>query len=210
MNTAKSLRGNTSSNKSKFLKTTASNFLEALQDQLKAASLGSAKSALDQLFGSAPVPQENQLPNFNLENFIQLREQQVRQQERALHERKRSAEVLVFCRKEELCKKQIEMIKQEIKILAKQTGALSVELIEAEKTVSSQTPDVKSGIYYFSFFERIHRLIKLAKKRINESRTWLQEFTARSKAKSYYWTQFSKSGTKFSLSQERYLATTAG
>ena len=187
-----------------------SNFIEALQDQAKAASFGLGKNAFDQLTGQNPQSQENNPSAFNFEEYLQLREQQVRNQERSLLERQRSYEVLVFHRKEEGCKKEIELIKQEIKTLVVQTGKLSSDLVQAEKAVSGRTPDIKSGVYYFSFFERIRRLIKLAKKRITESRTWLQEFAGRCKAKSYYWGQTQKSGTKFMLSQERYMSTQAG
>lgn len=207
MNTLKPLTSpSLNQNKSTAHKT--ANLIESFKDQGKALTWGLGGSAWDQLAGGAnrPQPQEN----FNFSEFLQSREQQVRNQERSLFERQRSYEVLVFHRKEEICKKEIEIIKQEIKTLVVQTGKLSSELVQAEKAVGGQTPDIKSGVYYFSFFERIRRLIKLAKKRITESRTWLTEFTGRCKAKSYYWGQTQKSGTKFMLSHERYMATQAG
>jgi hypothetical protein len=189
-------------------------FLEALKDQARAASFGVADGALDQLRGgikSQPRQPEATPAPFNFEDFLRQRELQVRQQERIIAQRQRSAETLVFHAGEETAKKEIEVIKQEIKALVAQTGKLSSELVEAEKTVSTTVVDIKTGTYYVSFFERIRRLIKLAKKRICESRTWLEVFSSRAKCRGpYYWTQVGKSGTKFMLSQERYMATQAG
>lgn len=207
MNTLKPL-ASSGTNQGKNAAHKTANFIESFKNQGKALTWGLGGSAWDQLAGGGNRPQAQE--NFNFSEFLQSREQQVRSQERTVTERQRSFEVLVFHRKEEICKKEIEVIKQEIKTLVVQTGKLSSELVQAEKAVSGRTPDLKSGIYYFSFFERIRRLIKLAKKRITESRTWLTEFTGRCKAKSYYWGQTQQSGTKFMLSHERYMATQAG
>lgn len=190
----------------------SSNFIEALKDQAKTATFGVGSQAIDQIAGRAPQTPQQEAPQqpFNFAEYLQLRERKIRQQERLFAQRQQTTEILVYHRKEEAAQKEVELIKQEIKTLAVQTGKLSSELGEAEKAVSGRTPDIKTGTYYISFFERIRNLIKLAKKRITESRTWLQIFNSRAKAKCSYWGQFKKSGTKFLLSQERYMATQAG
>jgi hypothetical protein len=188
-------------------------FLEALKDQARSATFGVAGAAIDQLTQKKQtrVPENQSQNTFNFEEFLRQREQHVRQQERMVAQRQRSSETLVFHAVEEKAKKEIELIQKDIKTLVVQTGKLSSELIEAEKTVATQVVDIKTGTYYVSFFERIRRLIKLAKKRITESRTWLEAFSSRNRAKGgYYWGQVQKSGTKFMLSQERYMATQAG
>ncbi len=189
------------------------NFLEAFKDQAKSATVGVGQAAMEQLAGQnlQQNPQEQQQkPNFNFAEYLRLREKQVRQQERRLAEKQRSAEVTIFHYREKQAQEQIKEIKTEIKSLTVHTGKLSTELREAEKAVFGQIPDLKSGIYYLSFFERIKRLVKLAKKKITESQTWLQAFSARKQARSFYWGQVKKSGTKFMLSQERAVATQAG
>ena len=189
------------------------NLIEALRDQSKAATFGVATNIFDQLTGRTPANQTSESQTnkqFNFEEFLKLREAQVRLQERQLSQRHRVTETLVFYRKEEVAKQQIEVIKQEIKTLVIQTGNLSSDLKEAVKAVAGRIPDIKSGVYYVSFFERIRRLIVLARKRISESQTWLSEFNSRCKTKSYYWNQVNQSGSKFMLSHERYMATQAG
>jgi hypothetical protein len=188
-------------------------FLESLKEQAKTATGGVVGAGIDQLTGkkqAKTADNSTSSNNFNFEEFLRQREKQVKQQERMVAERQRSNDTLVFHAAEESAKKEIEVIKQEIKTLVVQTGELSGELVEAEKTVSTTVVDIKTGTYYVSFFERIKRLIKLAKKRITESRTWLEAFNSRSQSRSFYWGQVQKSGTKFMLSQERYMATQAG
>lgn len=199
------------------------NFIEALKDlgsgiksQAKAASVGTLDNAVGQITGQAQgQPGEKpdaalsqpQMP-FNFAEFLRSRENQIRQQERLISQQQRGVETLVFHRKEEQAKKEIEVIKTEIKKLVIETGDIATELQEAEKAVATTT--VAAGIYHLNFFERVRRLIKLARKRICESKSWLQLFNSRSQDKSYYWAQVQKSGTKYMLSHERYMATQAG
>jgi hypothetical protein len=201
------------------------NFIEALKDlgggvkdQGKAATAGILSQAVDQMTGKAdqysPQTQgsadqfpQPQMP-FNFAEYLKSRENLVRQQERQLAEQQRSGEKLVFHRKEEEAKQQVELIKTEIKKLIVETGQMSVELQQAEQTVMTTT--VEPGTYHLNFFDRIRRLIALARKRISESRNWLELFNSRQQQRSYYWGQVQKSGTKFMLSHERYMATQAG
>ena len=69
---------------------------------------------------------------------------------------------------------------------------------------------VEPGTYHETFFDRIRKLIELARKKLAESETWMQIFNNRSQKRSHYWGQVKKSGTKYMLSQERYMATQVG
>jgi len=202
------------------------NFIEALKelgggvkDQAKAATAGTLGQAVDQMTGKQNQDQQpaGQSPNnafpqpkmpFNFSEYLKSRENTIRRQERQMAQQQRSAEKLVFHRKEENAKKEIELIKAEIKKLILETGEMSAELQQAEQSVMTTT--VEPGTYHLNFFDRIRRLIKLARKRVSESRNWLELFNSRKKTKSYYWGQVKKSGTKFMLSHERYMATQAG
>lgn len=198
------------------------NFIEALKDfsgevkdQTKAVTAGVMDQAVNQITGvsvdqrtasSGKTPQQE--PPFNFADYLRSREQQIRQQERTLAEQQRGVEKTIFYRKEEETKKEIEIIKVEIKKLVLETGKMSTELQEAEKTVMETT--VAVGTYHLNFFDRIKNLIKLARKRISESKNWLELFNSRNQHKTFYWAQVRKSGTRFMLSQERYMATQAG
>lgn len=192
-------------------KSSAGSFLEALKEQAKAASLGVVKTGYDQVSGAGYQPaQENQQNQFNFQDFLKSWERQARLQERTAIRNIQISETIVFHHKEEAAKQQIELIKKEIKCLASHIGGLSSEIVQAQKAVSGELPDAKTGIYYISFFERVKRLLVLARKKITESRTWLQEFASRGKAQSFYRQQANNSGTKFTLSSERTMATQVG
>lgn len=199
------------------------NFIEALKDlgggvkdQAKAATTGMLNQAVDQMTGSldqsSPQSPADRFPQpqmpFNFSEYLKSRENQIRQQERQMAQQQRGAEKLVYHRKEEEAKQQVELIKAEIKKLIVETGEMSVELQQAEQTVMTTTTE--PGTYHLNFFDRIRRLIALARKRISESRNWLELFNSRKQQKSYYWGQVKKSGTKYMLSHERYMATQAG
>ena len=66
----------------------SSNFVEALKDQVGAATTGVLKNAIDQLSNQATSQnQENQAPkDFNFAEYLKLKENKIRQQERTLHQ----------------------------------------------------------------------------------------------------------------------------
>ena len=129
----------------------------------------------------------------------------MRQQERARFEAIRREEQIIFSREQRQVKVQIETIQTQIKALAKE----QVELMEEVDKAAFQAV-VNPGVYHQNFFERLLALIKLARKKIVESRTWLQLYNHRSQKRAYYWQNVKSSGTKFMLSQERYMSTHAG
>jgi hypothetical protein len=119
--------------------------------------------------------------------------------------RVRRQEQLVFSRKEQETQLQIKSILEELKKLVDSTQNLTKEVEIAAKQVP-----VEPGVYHLSFFEKLRQAIVLFKKRIEESATWLAAFNQKAKRRNYYWAQVRKSGTKFMLSGERYMSTSAG
>jgi hypothetical protein len=117
----------------------------------------------------------------------------------------RRQEKMIFTRKEQQTKLQIKAIQEELKKLAESTESLAQEVKVATMQVS-----VEPGVYHLAFLERLRQFIALFRKRIEESRSWLSLANQRAKRRSHYWAQVKKSGTKFMLSQERYMATQAG
>lgn len=100
---------------------------------------------------------------------------------------------------------QIAQILKELKKLAQATQNLSKEVDIAIE----QTP-VEPGKYHLSFLEKLKQTLVLLRKRVTDSATWLAAFNQKVRKRNYYWAQVRKSGTKFMLSQERYMATQVG
>lgn len=100
---------------------------------------------------------------------------------------------------------QIRALQEELERISKAT-----ENLEKEVEIAAFQAPVEPGIYHLSFFEKLRQFIKVFRTRIEDSAAWLAAFNARSKKRNAYWAQVSKSGTKFMLSGERYMATQAG
>lgn len=172
------------------------------QDVIK----GTAKNVVDALTSAqtqtdTPAPQED----FNFEEYLNLQERKIRQQERARFETVRQEEKIIFSREQQQVKIQIETLQVQIKELAKEQTGLMTEIEQATFQAV-----VSPGVYHQNFFERLLHLIKIAKKKIAESRTWLHLHNHRAQKRAYYWQNVKKSGTKFMLSHERYMSTQAG
>ncbi|AKM79191.1 MAG: hypothetical protein UX85_C0003G0012 [Candidatus Beckwithbacteria bacterium GW2011_GWB1_47_15] len=143
--------------------------------------------------------------NFNFEEFLKLREKQIRHQEQARFEAFRREEKIVFSREKQRVKIEIQTLQTEIKKLAQESVGL---VAEVEKAAFQAVVD--PGVYHQNFFERLLSLIKLARKKIAESKTWLGLHNQRSQQRAYYWGQVKSSGTSFMLSGERTVSTQAG
>ena len=165
------------------------NFIEAFKD--------------NQGGGSRPTDRVNN--DFDFEAFLQQRENRIRQQERARMESIRHEEQVIFSREKQQVKTQIETLQVEIKAMAKDQADL---MVEVDKTAFQAV--VNPGVYHQNFFERLLQLIKLARKKISESRTWMQLQSHRNQKRQGYWAGVKKSGTSFMLSGERTVSTQSG
>ena len=150
-----------------------------------------------EIFRTAPEEKSETQLQAEKERFFRRFEQEFRQP--------RAAEKLVFDQTSQEVKLQIAAIQEELKKLALSTRSLTKEV----KIAAQQTP-VDPGVYHLSFFEKLRQRLILLRKRVDESATWLNASNQRAKGRNYYWRQVKKSGTKFMLSQERYMATQAG
>jgi len=210
------MQKNYSNNKSGFARNRrpASNdgFLEALRD------LGGnfADSLVHDVAGGIPGEAYSQItgknhgelkPNQTLD-FQKLKEAEEKDKAQGFEQdfySLRRQEKLIWSQQEQQTKLQINTILQELKKLALATKKLAKEVDIA----TNQVP-VEPGIYHINFFEKLKETIVLFKKRIEESATWLSACNQRAKKRSHYWGQVHKSGTKFMLSHERYMATQTG
>lgn len=117
----------------------------------------------------------------------------------------RRQEFEVFSAKKEEEKKKIEALQAEVIKLAQ-----SVENFNKEVKVATIQQTVNPGIYHETFLEKLAAFIKSLREKISESSAWLSTANKRARKQPFYWRQVKKSGTKFMLSQERYMSTQAG
>jgi hypothetical protein len=187
------------------------NFLEKLRELgsdlgdsvTKDVIEGLPENAFDQVLGKQKSGELKPNQSLNLEER-QEGEQFRRQLNREFFQI-RQEERLVFKQEEQKTQLQIKALQEELKNLAVATKDLVQEVEKAAKI-----EPVDPGVYHLHFFEKLKQTIITLRKKIEDSANWLALFNQRSKKKNYYWSQVRKSGTKFMLSQERYMATQAG
>lgn len=99
-------------------------------------------------------------------------------------------------------KRLMEEIKQEIQAIKKENKDLEAETNKAEKELLKDLPE-KPGIYHIRFFELILSILKRARAKVGEAKTWLAAMrTKKKKRGSLFLARSKKKGTKYSLSPE--------
>jgi hypothetical protein len=201
----------------KFPKKTPTNFIEALKDlgssvvnATRQESTGVGKGILEHLGGLDSFHSQGELqPNQPIDfDTLQKKEKELRLKEIRVQEEVvslRKQEKILYSRQEKEIQLQIKAIQEELKKLARSTEGLAKEV----KVATIQAP-VDPGTYHISFFARLKSFIFEFRKRIQDSQTWLSTLNQKSQKRCHYWFAVKKSGTKFMLSQERYMATQAG
>jgi len=188
-------------------------FLEALRD-LGSSSFKSvgdqtkdfAQEAWKQLTGKFPSGDASdfsvpQFPDPETESFYETKNKKG-----VFFERQRSTyEKVVYSKADQQTKLQIQSLQEELKKLASSTQNLTREM----QVATLQAP-ANPGIYHVGFFEKLKSTIIAIKKRVDESASWLSTLNSKGKKQDFYWSQVGKSGTKYMLSQERYMSNSAG
>lgn len=123
-------------------------------------------------------------------------------QKRAAYEYKQ--EFVVFSKQEQQTMKEIEAIRQELVLLVNTIKEVDFEVKKAVLEIP-----VNPGIYHVRFLERIRKLLKLVREKLEDSRCWLKLSTTRKRQKGY-WGMYKKKGTSFGLSGERVVSTQTG
>lgn len=190
------------------------NFLEAFKDIGKSTVksfakdvvAGTAKNAVDVFTKGHPVDSSQKPENdFNFNEYINQQEQKIRNQERSRFDAIRREEKIIFSRETQQVKIQIETLQTQIKQLATEQVGLIKEIDQA-----SFQAVANPGVYHQNFFERLLHLIKLAKKNISRSRSWLSLHNHRANKQKGYHANAKKSGTSYTLSSERSTVTQTG
>src|SRR3989344_2597194 len=199
---------NTQNQTKKPLNRVPDSFVEALRDigsstkhNITSNAQAAGKSILDQFTGhfspDTNSPDQPQPWMRQLEEERRLRSEQ----QRAFEQRRRH-DHLVFSQNELARQQEIKALQDQLKQLIEETKDLSQEI-----EIAASQPIVNPGTYHTNFFDRLRQLIKLMRKKIHDSASWLATFNSKSKAKAGYWGNVKTSGTKFMLSQERYMVT---
>lgn len=172
---------------------------------------GTAQSIFDQLMGSAKtaqVPEEPANQDF-FKDWIEDREKQAadqaRLQERAFQQHKHQESQVLFSFADEKLRQEIGAVRQEIAMLVKTMGKVESQI---EQAVIQEVVD--PGVYHLNFFRKLRGWIAQMRKSLEDASLWMQMQSGRGKRSGYYWNQFGKSGTKYSMSSERNVQMGAG
>ncbi len=104
--------------------------------------------------------------------------------------------------------RKIKQVIDEIKKLAATTKELQMEF--GHITVSSSPAPETAGKYYVNFFEWLLIMLKQARQKVENSKSWLDALQGKSSKKMGYWGRAKKFGTSFTQNNERNVATSTG
>jgi hypothetical protein len=172
---------------------------------------GTAQSIFDQLLGSTKTGQapDTQNPDMSgLEEMIHAREQaaadEARSSEHAFQQHRQKESQVLFSFADEKVRKEIEGVRQELSMLVSTMGQVETQIEQA-----MMDNIVDGGLYHLNYFQKLKTWIVFMRKSLEDASAWLQMSGGR-KSKGYFWTQTAKSGTKYSMSQERNVQMGAG
>ena len=151
-----------------------------------ARALAEAKGG-DQVSGLSQKQNRSENQNFDPE---QMAEQQRLQAEKLkrdrlrleLHRQINPVETTnVFNAERQRTQKQIEEVRQELKMMVKEISEFHAEI---EISLMSNVPDAgQDGKYYFNFFEKLKGLIQLLRQQIHSAQTWATSLQGKKKKK---------------------------
>lgn len=185
----------------------------ALLEALRDLGGGTVKSLNEDFLGQIPKdvftqtglhPQKLEGTPNPQEPVDLLKIKELEQRFRRLEISKRE-ERLVFSSQQQEVKVRLAALQEEAKKMASATQNLAQEV----KIAVLQTP-VEPGTYHLTFLEKLISFIKSLTQKIENAAVWVSAFNQRAKKRPFYWAQVGRSGTKFMLSQERYMATQVG
>lgn len=94
------------------------------------------------------------------------------------------------------------LIKQEIDIIRQTNKSLLTEIRDIEN-LTVETVVEKPGVYHVRFLEVILTILKNLRKKVSESKTWLEALMSKKRKRgSLFAFRSKKMGTKYSMSQE--------
>ncbi|OGV91679.1 hypothetical protein A3A66_02070 [Microgenomates group bacterium RIFCSPLOWO2_01_FULL_46_13] len=166
-----------------------------------------AAGTIDSLVGNFPQASGELKPQQPIDPEAALREQEarLRAEQEELRRHQEVIQTTIYNREEEETKRQIEGLQAELKLLAEELAKAGMVV---DKVVDEEI--VEPGTYHVNFFVKMREFLIQLRKRVVESRNWMALTAQRAKSKNYFWGQVKRSGTKYLLSQERYMSTSGG
>ncbi len=104
---------------------------------------------------------------------------------------------------------QIHKLMQELSVEVKRLEAQTAELTADVKKITVESMPSNPSLYHLNFFDWVIGTLRDLRKRVSESRLWLNMWNQKKKQKGY-WAMFKKHGTSFAMSDERSAASSAG
>ncbi len=117
-------------------------------------------------------------------------------------------EKLIYDRNRRETEKEIVLVRQKVKEIAK-------KLIQLDNGIDKaiEQPTIKADTYELSFWQQIKLFLEKIKKRMEDASLWLTEFNKRKRKKGDFWgiaTDKKRGGSQFLLSGEHYVSRSAG
>ena len=166
---------------------------------------------MDQLFG--PRPRKSYSGEITVGETLEINEvftgmhaEKQKLQKQLVFERRLKEEELgrLEKRRSEL-KMQLQVLQQEVIILAQTTQDLSKETQIAAMQVTAEP-----GVYHITVFQRLLEFLQSFRKRIEKASIWLHGVNRRAAKKNAWGVNYKKHGAKYLLSGEHYLTRSAG
>lgn len=180
----------------------ADNPVETLKDVVREVS-DVPKAILDTAFEQIglkpqkkPLSGEINIATGNHKEFQYL--QNIQKQEKEIFNSKQKAV-------ETQVAKLMQELAAEVNKLEQQTSELTSEIRHATVDMAP----IRPGIYHLNFFNWVIGTLRDLRKRVNDSRLWLNMWSQKKKQKGY-WAMYKKYGNKFAMSDERGIATAGG
>lgn len=115
----------------------------------------------------------------------------------------------VYSVKQKAVEAQVAKLMQELALEVRKLEQQTAELTSEIRQATVEVAPVKPGIYHLNFFDWVIGTLRDLRKKVNESRLWLNVWTQKKRQKSY-WAMYKKHGMKFAASDERGIATAGG
>jgi len=178
---------------SKAKSNTTNPFARALADAEREQSTYGQQPAVSGAnpFGEALARTGGQLPqgdqsspdqpsSFQQEEMMrQQKKEQLRREHHARVKREEEDAVKLFNSKEEAVKREIEEIRQELKLLGKDMAKLDSEI--DKQLFEEVVKPGQDGSYYLNFFHQLKKLIKLLRQRVKSATTWASQMHSKKK-----------------------------
>jgi hypothetical protein len=110
-----------------------------------------------------------------------------------------------------ISEEKIGQLRVHLQALTSEIGKLltTTQGLATETQVAAMEAPVEPGVYHIIFFEKIIKFLQSFRKKIEESRIWLQTSNKRAQKKNY-WSMYKKKGSSFLLAPDHYLQRSAG